>query len=282
MKRWLALVCGMLMAAGPGQALAKPSLLIVGTPHFANPGNDTLKSQVPSVLTPERQAEIERIVDRLAAFRPTHVAVEWPSEKQAELNARYADYRAGRHELAANERDQIGLRLAARLSLPRVDAVDSGSEMPGERSDYHYPNWAEANGRGEEWRAWVDKGQKEADAEDRLKACTPVSSWLRKLNAPEGREQDHRAYFFIAQIGELTGPNPGAAWVGSWYTRNLRILNNLRAIAPEPDDRVVAIYGAGHGYLLDQQARESGDFEVADTMAYLPESPRDEWTQCPG
>jgi hypothetical protein len=45
---------------------------------------------------------------------------------------------------------------------------------------------------------------------------------------------------------------------------------------------VVAIYGAGQGFLLDQQARESGRWEVADPLAFLPASPRDAWTRCPG
>ena len=70
--------------------------------------------RVPDVLGPGHSARSRRIVDRLAAFRPTRVAVEWPADAQAELDQRYADYRAGRRALSANERDQIGLRLAAR------------------------------------------------------------------------------------------------------------------------------------------------------------------------
>ena len=44
---------------------------------------------------------------------------------------------------------------------------------------------------------------------------------------------------------------------------------------------MVAIYGAGHGFLLDQQAHEAGVFEVANTLDYLPVSPSDAWTRCP-
>jgi len=101
------------------QTERKPSLLIVGAPHFGNPGRDVVNVRVPDVLSPDRQREIEAVVDQLAAFRPTRVAVEWPAEEQARLDQRYADYRAGRHTLTANERDQIGLRLAARLGLSR-------------------------------------------------------------------------------------------------------------------------------------------------------------------
>ena len=36
-----------------------------------------------------------------------------------------------------------------------------------------------------------------------------------------------------------------------------------------------------HGFLLDQQAREAGVFDVVDTLDFLPTSPRDSWTHCP-
>jgi hypothetical protein len=37
---------------------------------------------------------------------------------------------------------------------------------------------------------------------------------------------------------------------------------------------VLVLFGAGHGFQLDQYARQSGAFEVADTMAYLPAGKR--------
>ena len=270
------------LAAGGAGAQERPALLILGTSHFSNPGQDVINVRVPDVMSPERQAEIEAMVARLAAFRPTRVAVEWPANEQARLDQRYADYRAGRFQLTANERDQIGLRLAARLNLPRVDAADWNENAPGPEADYDYPAWAAAHGRGAEFQTWVRRFQGEADASARLMACTPVSAWIRAVNTPAYRLANHRIYFYIGQIGELEGANPGAAWVGTWYARNLRILNNLRALATRPGDRIIAIYGSGHGYLLDQLARESGEFAVTDPLAYLPRSRRDSWTRCPG
>lgn len=275
------LLAGLARAAPPTAAppTDRPELLILGSPHFGNPGRDIANTHVGNVTAPERQREIEAVVDRLAAFRPTHVAVEWPADEQARLDQRYADYRAGRYTLSANETDQIGLRLAARLDLPRVDAVDWLKEPPGADADYDFPAWADAHGRGADWQAHMRAGQARADARSRLMACTPVSAWLRALNTSEYRRSDQRNYYDIATFGDQAS-NPGANWVGAWYARNLRILDNLRHIAG-PGDRIVAVYGAGHGFLLDQQARESGAFEVADTLAYLPTSPRDSWTQCP-
>jgi hypothetical protein len=262
------------------QTSDKPALLIVGTPHFGNPGRDIVNIRVTDVKTPERQREIEAIVEQLATFRPTHVAVEWAVDKQDRLDKRYAEYRAGRYQLSANETDQIGLRLAARLGLEKVHAVDWLKAPPGADADYDFPAWAAAHGQSEVWGTHVQRQQAEADATTRLMVCTPVSSWLRRANAPQARSEMQRVYYEIARLGD-NGANPGANWVGAWYARNLYILNNLTVLARQPQDRVIAIYGAGHGFLLDQQAREASVFEVANTLDYLPRSPRDSWTRCP-
>ncbi|HZC38335.1 MAG TPA: DUF5694 domain-containing protein [Sphingomicrobium sp.] len=264
--------------AVPAQNASVPELLILGSPHFANHNRDIANAHVEDVRTPERQLEIEAVVARLAAFHPTRVAVEWSADQQARLDERYADYRAGRYQLSADEIDQIGLRLAARLHLARVDAVNWLADDPGTDADYDFIAWADAHGRGAEWRVFQQKAQEEADAGTRLMTCTPISAWLRRGNTPAARRADQRAYYDIARFGDHAA-NPGAAWVGAWYARNLRILDNLRRIAG-PGDRVLLVIGGGHGFLLDQQARESGAFRVADTLAYLPTSPRDSWTRC--
>lgn len=282
MKNLPALVAAICAAAvhAAGQTSEKPVLLIVGVPHFGNPNRDIVNTRVGDVTTPERQREIEAIVERLAAFRPTHVAVEWSADAQAQLDRRYDDYRGGRYQLGSSETDQIGLRLAARVGLDRVDAVDWLKAPPGQDADYDFPTWAEAHGQGPAWRAQVQQQQAEADATARLMVGTPVSSWIRRLNTPQARREMQRRYYAIARIGD-NASNPGANWVGAWYARNLYILNNLTALAKRPQDRVVVIYGAGHGFLLDQQAREAGVFDVANPLDYLPSSVSDSSTRNP-
>lgn len=267
-----------MLATASAQVSQTPELLILGSPHLANHNRDIANVQVEDVRDARRQREIERVVDRLAAFRPTHVAVEWPAHKQASLDQRYAYYLAGRYVLSGDEIDQIGLRLAARLHLSRVDAVDWNEMPPGVEADYDFPAWAEAHGRADDWNALQKEAKDAAAAEGRLMTCTPISAWYRRFNAPWHRSADQRRYYDIAGLGDQA-KNPGATWVGNWYARNLRILNNLRRFA-KLGERVFVVYGAGHGFLLDQQARESGAFRVVDTLAYLPTSRQDSRTNC--
>lgn len=279
--QFISALLALLSAPAIGEvAPERPALLIVGVPHFANPGRDLVNLRIADVTVEERQREIEKVIERLAAFGPTRVAVEWPASRQNELDKRFADYVAGNYALSPNEIDQIGLRLARRLGLKRVDAVDWNDMPPGKEADYDFVAWAEANGRSDDWKARLTRSQADADTEAQLMACTPVSSWIRRLNTPDARTKMQRPYYEIAAMGDAKA-QPGAAWVGSWYARNLRILNNIRALANTPDERIIVIYGAGHGYLLDQQARESASFNVVDPLVWLPSSSRDDWSGCP-
>lgn len=280
MKTVIALLVALLSFFSTGKANAKPALLIIGTPHFGEAGRHTIKTEVPEVVTARRQQEVLTVVERLASFRPTRVAVEWPADQQAMLDQRYAEYRAGRYKLTANEVDQLGLRLAAQLNLSRVDAVDWSGEPPGGWAHYNYEAYIKAAGPNRTWEEWLRRLQSQAVATSRLMACTPISTWLRNANNPANRLADHRNYFQIAQLGDRLKTNPGAAWVGNWYTRNLRILNNIRSVVGDDMDRIVVIFGAGHGYLLDQQARESDEFRLEDPQIHLPTSVRDGWTSC--
>jgi hypothetical protein len=249
----------------------RPKMLILGTPHFDNPGQDIVNQKVEDVLAPERQREIEAVVERLAAFRPTHVAIEWKASAQEGLDQRYADYRAGRYQLSRDERDQIGLRLAARLGLERVHAVDWNGTPPGEEADYDFYAYAQRHELAESFDAAKAAKQAELDRESERMRCTNVAAWLRNLNTPETLRENHGPYFDIALVGDAEN-NPGAASVGAWYGRNLRIFANLVRLAERPENRVIVIYGAGHAPLLTQFAQESGAFELVDPLKHLPAS----------
>ena len=244
-------------------AAQRPTLAVLGTVHFDNPGLDTVKASVPAVLRPVRQREIAQVVEVLARFRPTHVVVEWPIDGQSDLDRRYAEYRAGRYRLGANEVDQLGLRLAARLGLPRVDAGDWNKMPPGTEQDFDYEVYAAGYGLGNRLRSLVAAEQTDADRLDLPN--TSVAAWLRAVNAPSAIDRNQRRYFDYALLGE-----PGANWVGNWYGRNLKIFARLVQVASRPDDRVLAIFGAGHVWPLTTYAERAGAFRVVNTLRLLP------------
>jgi uncharacterized protein DUF5694 len=243
----------------------RPTLLVLGTGHLANPGHDVANVKVDDVLAPARQAEIREVVAQLASYRPTHIAVEWPIKDQAALDARYRDYREGKYQLDRGEEEQIGLRLAAKLNLPRVYAVDWNEDSPGKDEDYDWVAYGQAHGQKAQVTALLDpKG---------VLGIAPlgaqsIGQWFLQLNRSDMLAASHRNYFDWAAIGDAER-QPGANWVGGWYARNLRIFTNLVRMTDRPQDRMLVVYGQGHAYLLRQFAVESGAFRLVDVDAVL-------------
>lgn len=247
---------------------ARPELLLIGSPHLANQNRDLANIDVPDVLAPARQREIEELVDNLAHWEPTRLAVEWAADDQGDLDERFTQYRLGRLSLTASERDQIGLRLAGQVGLQRIDAVDCFDKLPGTDADYDFADWAQDHGMSERLDALIAAHQADADATSKDMTSTSVSEWYRSINTPGARRRMHRAYYDLALVGDESA-TPGTNWVAGWYARNLRIFANLLRVC-EPDDRLLVLYGAGHAYWLEHTARASGQFTVVEPLAWLP------------
>lgn len=245
-----------------------PTLMVVGTGHFANPGQDIVNDSVDNVLSKRRQQEVEQLVAQLATFRPTQLAVEWPAKEQGALDQRYKDYLEHRYVLGPSEVDQLGIRLAGRFHLDKVYAADWNDAPTGPEKDY-------------DWPAFLESKQQQATLEA-ITAPTrtlgfiplgdqPLVDWISALNRSQVLSASHRNYFDVAVIGDDT-MQPGANWVGHWYGRNLRIFRNLTLVSRKPTDRLLVIFGQGHAYLLQQFAVESGAFKVQAVSTVLSPS----------
>lgn len=259
----------LLLTAGWRATAQQPQLLILGTAHLNNPGRDMVNIVVDDVLTPKREAEIIMLVSHLERFKPTHVALECAPEKQQMYDERYTEYRAGRYKLSRDEREQIGMRLAAKLNLPRVDCVDYENGPPGTEDAYDFVAFAQTHMDAKPiLEALMSMGKHFASEETAFLRSHPLIEWYRRANEPARLRESNQVYGqYIARLGN-TDAHPGANWVGGWHARNLIIVENLRHLA-KPDDRIFMLFGAGHAYLLHEFAKESAAFNVVDTESYL-------------
>jgi len=248
----------------------KPTLLILGTYHMANPGQDLVNLEADDVLAPKRQREIEALVNRLKAFRPTKIAVEVDPQHQNELDERYRAYCEGRRQPDRSEVEQIGFRLAGALGHPRVYAVDWFRDEPIDPEEVDFLTFAKERGQQDVLDALFAEGERNTAKEKAILEQGTIVDLLRYINRPSTLRKGHRVYFTIARIGE-GDRYPGAQWVQCWYGRNLKIFVNLTRLVGSPDERILLIIGAGHAYLLRQFARESGFFRVENPLDYLDE-----------
>ncbi|WP_421858370.1 DUF5694 domain-containing protein [Oceanicaulis sp.] len=238
-------------------------VMVLGSYHFTGGGQDLHNAQVDDHLAPERQAEIAEVLDALADFEPTKVMVELTPEHEDAFNAAYQAYLAGEHSLTVNERQQLGMRLAARLGHERLYAIDQASDMDFEGM----------------MGAAQDAGQDRLLGEfGNFNAAVPVlmqdmesGSVMARLRASNSQfaHDAHGLYLTLAQTGTIEDPI-GVQEMGEWWTRNLAIFANAARHA-EPGDRLLLIYGAGHKHLLEQFFEDAPGFRIVDPLDTLEE-----------
>lgn len=72
---WLSTLVLISLAQTPASS-APAQVMVLGTYHFGNPGQDLHNMKADNVLTPKKQAELADVAARLARFKPTKIAVE--------------------------------------------------------------------------------------------------------------------------------------------------------------------------------------------------------------
>jgi Family of unknown function (DUF5694) len=240
-------------------------LLVLGTFHFDNPGQDIANTQVDDVLEAKRQAEIALILDGLARFKPSKIAVESQRRQPgSNFSEKYPEFRAGKMGPSANEVVQLGFALAKRLGHQNVYSVDVSGEFPFEA----VMAFAQRTGQGEKLGSRIAAIQSwTADIGNQLKSKT-LAAVLREFNEPAAVAQGNAFYLDMLQYGAVD-EQPGAELVSRWYERNVRICARIVQSA-QPGDRILVVYGSGHSYLLRHCLGGAPGFRIIEANDYLP------------
>lgn len=231
-----------------------PEVLLLGMFHFQDAGLDGYKPEFPfDVRSPARQRELGEVLDRLAAWKPTRILVESKVERQGRLDSLYAVYPGGGMDTLRNEIYQVGFRLARRLGLPGVTAMDAPARWldPGmTEEEYERRSKALAKGplSGTDWGARFTALYR---ADDSLKSVRPLRARLLAINTPERLRAGHGHYL----VGDLLNGPPGDyfgadGFASAWYNRNIRMYSNVVRSVRGPDERVLVVIGAGHVPIL--------------------------------
>jgi hypothetical protein len=240
-------------------------VLVLGVFHMDNPGRDLVNPGLKDVLGPRRQKEICDVVDRLKNFRPTLIALEEPVGARA-MQDRLDKLAAGRYVLSADERDQIGLRLARSLGHAKMYGVDFKQDLD---FDAIFRSAQELGQQALLDRAFAEFNLKiKPKLESSYMEPHTVRELLLEGNAQEMLDLSHRVYMGLLPIGK-GDRYPGSTLVARWYDRNLRIATNIARLAEEKPQRILVIIGAGHVKLLRQFLSEIPGFQVVDCEAFL-------------
>jgi hypothetical protein len=208
----------------------KTEIVLVGTYHFAYQ-KDILMN---------KQNEIIELVDFLAAFNPSKIALEWEKSEQEELDKGFAK---NEENYEMHEIEQVGFRLAAKLNHKTVFAVNWAGRLTQEEIvilnqsiQEDYPDVLQAV------EAFGEKSGVIISDQTLLEA-------YRKLNNPELTKELEEMYLSFLAV-EKNGHNLGVSFLSKRMERELTIVKNIGEILEKPKERILLIVGGDHLWLL--------------------------------
>ena len=264
-KLLASMLAALCLVACPALAADAPvQVMVLGTFHLDNPGQDIANLQVDDVMAPKRQAEIAAILDGLAKFNPTKIAVESQRRQPGTLfSERYPQFLAGTLPPSKSEVVQLGFRLAQRLQHKNVYSVDLDGDFPFDA----VMAFAKKNGREAEVGAQIAWIQGEIAKQSEFLKTHSLGALLRVHNDPVEIAKGNSFYLDLVKYGALD-EQPGVAVLTGWYTRNMKICANIVQTA-KPGDRILVVYGSGHSYWLRHCLSGVNGFQLIEPNGYL-------------
>jgi len=237
--------------------------------HFSYVNADNHKTAEANQIdlhSPQRQKEILEVVKRLEAFKPTIICLE--DQNQFRLDSTYQSYLADKHDLVMDEGEQLGFRVARKLGLDKLYAVDTYSWLRE-----HYDSTLQLHGLWDEeyyldtlqMSQWTEKYWEWYELNDTSPAKYTIDEGLRIDNHPQNLKRLIGNYLVQMKTSNDNGPDAFSLKI---YNRNLRIFNNILKTNPSRDDRILVIMGATHVAFLEQIFDASPEFELYRPYAY--------------
>ena len=257
-----------LLAQSPTPAPARIQVMVLGTYHFDNPGQDLHNMKVDSVLTPAKQAELADVASRLAKFNPMKIAVEALSDRPDFVSNKFDGFTPDKLSKDPDERTQIAFRLAHQLNHKSVYGIDEQSKT----IDYFPFDKVEAYAKAHEQGAAL--GQMQEKVEEMMKQMEtaqktkPIRAMLADVNEPARALSDHQKFYYALLSLANEKEQPGAELNAAWYQRNAKIFAKLTQIA-QPGDRVLVVFGSGHAFWLRHFVQNTTGFQLIEPRNYL-------------
>jgi len=243
----------------------KPTeILLVGTFHFNNPGHDVVKTKTFDIMAPKVQAELETMTDRIGAYHPNKIFVEWSVEKQGELDELYQAYLAGGYEqyitakypkpstqslLLKGEMVQLAFRAGKKAKLTKIHAFDYDkvslpfdSVMNSMKAAHQEPLLKAIDARVAGMAASQNK---------KIETYT-LTQLLLDTNTKANLDENKG--FYLELINRAGSPSnfTGPLLVSEWYRRNLYMHSIVQKALEPTDTKAMVLVGSGHAAIIKE------------------------------
>ncbi|MGQ2985254.1 DUF5694 domain-containing protein [Flavobacterium sp.] len=244
----------------------KKQILIIGTFHFANPGLDVAQVNTFDVMSAKSQKELENITNKIKAFGPDKVFVEWSYKNQEGLDKLYLRKTDSLLKSNPDERIQLALRTAKKMKHPGMYAVDYNETL------FPYEDLLlSMKAAGQDGLLKKNENMmKLVEASENKKIATYTLTQLLLEHNKPGEDKDNIGWYLsIANKAGKADDFTGAQLVSEWYRRNLYIYSILQKLTEAEDDKVMLIMGAGHTALLREFIKFDDTFEIVELKDVL-------------
>ena len=257
-----------LLAQSPTPAPVRIQVMVLGTYHFDNPGQDLHNMKVDSVLTPAKQAELADVASRLAKFNPMKIAVEALSDRPDFVSNKFDGFTPDKLSKDPDERTQIAFRLAHQLGQKSVYGIDERSDTIDYFPFDKVNTYAKAHQQSAALGRMQEKVGEMIKQMEAAQKTTPVRLMLANVNDPTRVLSDHENFYYALLSLANEKEQPGAELNAAWYQRNAKIFAKLAQIA-QPGDRVLVVFGSGHSFWLRHFVQNTPGFQLIEPRDYL-------------
>ncbi|WP_177733989.1 DUF5694 domain-containing protein [Flavobacterium inviolabile] len=257
-------------------AQEKVKVILLGTYHFNNPGNDMIKSEDRNILSKENQKDLDEIVNKIngSVYKPDQIFVESNFNKKKELNSNYQLYLKNQFNkftdtikkerlkrfYTEGETFQLGFRLAKKLKHQELYPIDSLIEM---RFDILLKEVNANPGLEKKFNEI-----KMSLSDDCLKKNN-LSNIFLCIN--EKSKLDNNIGFYISFANKIMIDKDyfGSNLVTDWYKRNLIMYSNIQNQIKPDTKSIFILVGSGHAAIFRNFFEVDKNFEFVDLTKIL-------------
>lgn len=257
-------------------AQEKVKVILLGTYHFNNPGNDMIKSEGRNILSKENQKDLDEIVNKIngSVYKPDQIFVESNFNKKKELNSNYQLYLKNQFNkftdtikkerlkrfYTEGETFQLGFRLAKKLKHQELYPIDSLIEM---RFDILLKEVNANPGLEKKFNEI-----KMSLSDDCLKKNN-LSNIFLCIN--EKSKLDNNIGFYISFANKIMIDKDyfGSNLVTDWYKRNLIMYSNIQNQIKPDTKSIFILVGSGHAAIFRNFFEVDKNFELVDLTKIL-------------
>ncbi|WP_332737556.1 DUF5694 domain-containing protein [Flavihumibacter sp.] len=259
------------------QSNKEKEVLLIGTFHFHNPGADIAQTDKFDVLTEKSQKELDIIAQRIKAFAPDKIFVEWDYAASRELDSLYAlhlenkyfDYIENKYPkntfYKENEIFQLAFRAAKLSGNKKVYAIDTHTEFP-----FDSLLISMERAKQTELKDNIFKRIKEFEETDnKNKSKYSLTQLLLEYNKQSNRNYDLGSYITMFNAAGTANDFTGPGLVANWYKRNLLMYSFVQKLTEKNDNKIVILVGAGHAALFKHFIDLDENFKVVELSDIL-------------